>query len=297
MVDSRDKPARTGRENRPSTIDSQPSTPPSLHWSGQTDRGKVRKNNEDAFLCLQFDAQEVRYLGKIGDASVGNADYVFAVSDGMGGAQAGEFASRIAVEKITSLLPRAFKQSAVGLNAGLADILGELFDQIHAALTQLGRNYPECAGMGATLSLCIFTPGQMFFAHIGDSRIYYLPAREEGMRQLTQDDTHVGWLFRTGKINEREARNHPRRNLLQNALGAGHQFVDPQVGSVLYEPGDRFLLCTDGLVEGLYDEQLVECIRTPDPHAATLPPAQRLVAASLERAGRDNTTAVVVEVV
>ena len=275
----------------------QPRSDAQLHWSGQTDRGKVRPNNEDSFLCLQFDAQEVRYLGKIGDASVGNADFVFAVSDGMGGAQAGEFASRIAVEKITSLLPRAFKQSAGGLNAGFADILGELFDQIHGALMQLGRNYPECAGMGATLSLCIFTPGQMFFAHIGDSRIYYLPAREGGLRQLTQDDTHVGWLFRNGKLNEREARNHPRRNLLQNALGAGHQFVDPQVGSVLYETGDRFLLCTDGVVEGLYDEQLLEFLRTPDAQAAALPPAQRLVAASVERSGRDNTTAVVVEVV
>ncbi len=267
-----------------------------LHWSGHTDRGKVRPNNEDAFLGLQFDAQEVRYLGKIGDASIAGGDFVFAVSDGMGGAKAGEFASRVAVEKITHLLPRAFKRSVVGLNAGFADLLGELFDQIHAALMQFGRNYPECAGMGATLSMCIFSPGQMYFAHIGDSRIYYLPANDSGLRQLSQDDTHVGWLFRQGKINEREARNHPRRNLLQNALGAGHQFVEPQVGSVLYEPGDRFLLCTDGVVEGLYDEQLGELIRTPDPQAAALPPAQRLVAASIERSGRDNTTAVVVEV-
>ncbi len=274
--------------------------PPSVHllrWSGLTDRGKVRKNNEDAFLCLQFDAQELRYLGKIGEDSTGHADFVFAVSDGMGGANAGEFASRIAVEKITSLLPRAFKQSAGGFNAGFPDILGELFDQIHAALMQLGRNYPECSGMGATLSLCIFLPGQMLFAHIGDSRIYYLPARESGMRQLTEDDTHVGWLFRNRKLNEREARNHPRRNLLQKALGAGHQFVEPQVGSVLYEAGDRFLLCTDGLVEGLFDEQLLEMMRTPDPASAAQTPAQRLVAASVERCGRDNTTAVVVEVV
>ena len=71
----------------------------------------------------------------------------------------------------------------------------------------------------------------------------------------------MGWLFRNGKINEREARTHPRRNLLQKALGAGHQFVDPQVGAVAYEPGDRFLLCTDGLVDGLYDEQLLEHLR------------------------------------
>ena len=76
-----------------------PGKPALLHWWGHTDQGKVRKNNEDAFLGLQFDAQEVRYLGKVGDATTEFADFVFAVSDGMGGAMAGEFASRITVEK------------------------------------------------------------------------------------------------------------------------------------------------------------------------------------------------------
>ena len=267
-----------------------------LQWSGLTDTGRVRKNNEDSFLGLQFDAQEVRHLGKVGEASTEHADFVFAVSDGMGGALAGEFASRIVVEKITRLLPRAFKQSAVGLNAGVEDVLEELFDQIHAALTVLGESYEECAGMGATLSLGWFTPGWMYFAHIGDSRIYYLPAREGGLRQVTHDDTHVGWLFREGKLSEREARSHPRRTVLQKALGAGHQFVTPQVGAVAYEAGDLFLLCTDGLTEGLFDEQLLQRLRFPDAAEVAQNPAQRLVAASLERAGRDNTTALVVEV-
>ena len=267
-----------------------------LQWSGLTDRGKVRKNNEDSFLGLQFDAQEVRHLGKVGEASSEHADFIFAVSDGMGGERAGEFASRIAVEKITRLLPRAFKQSAVGLNAGIEDVLEELFGQIHAALTVLGESYEECAGMGATLSLGWFTPGWMYFAHIGDSRIYYLPVRDGGMRQLTHDDTHVGWLFREGKLSEREARSHPRRTSLQKALGAGHQFVTPQVGAVAYEKGDLFLLCTDGLTDGLFDEQLFQRLRSPDAAEAAQNPAQRLVTASLERAGRDNTTALVVEV-
>lgn len=276
-------------------------TPPSnashqLRWSCQTDRGRVRKNNEDSFLTLQFDAREVRFLGKIGEAATADADFVFAVSDGMGGAMAGEFASRVAVEKITRLLPRSFKQSASGLGSGFADVLEELFDQIHKALLFLGGSYEECAGMGATLSLCWFAPGWMYFGHIGDSRIYYLPAGEAGIRQVTEDDTHVGWLFRKGELNEREARGHPRRNVLQRALGAGHQFVTPQVGAVAYEPGDRFLLCTDGLTEGLYDYQLCERLRAPEPGDAALNPAQRLIQASLERGGRDNLTALVIEV-
>ena len=184
----------------------------------------------------------------------------------------------------------------MGLNAGIEDVLEELFDQIHTALTVLGESYEECAGMGATLSLCWFTPGRVYFAHIGDSRVYSLPAREGGMRQVTHDDTHVGWLFREGKLSEREARSHPRRTVLQKALGAGHQFVTPQVGAVAYEKGDLFLLCTDGLTEGLFDEQLLQRLRSPDATEAALNPAQRLVAASLASAGRDNTTALVVEV-
>jgi protein phosphatase len=149
--------------------------------------------------------------------------------------------------------------------------------------------------MQATLSLCWFTPGWMYFAHIGDSRIYYLPASGKEIKQLSQDDTFVGWLFRTGQISEREARHHPRRTALQRALGGGNQFIDPQVGAVGYEPGDMFLICTDGLIEGLYDSQILDLLRRPDAIEAAANPAQRLVGASLERSGRDNTTAVVIE--
>ena len=268
---------------------------PRLRWSGLSDRGKVRKNNEDSFLGLQFDTREAHLLGKLGEALLEKADLMFAVSDGMGGAMAGEFASRITVEKITRLMPPAFKQTAAGLDAGCTDVLTELFSQVHRALTVLGESYEECEGMGVTLSLCWFTPGRMFFGHIGDSRIYYLPAAG-GIRQLSEDDTYVGWLFRNGKLSEREARNHPRKNVLQKALGAGHQFVDPQVGAVACESGDAFLLCTDGVIDGLWDSQLADCIRAPEPAAAALDPAQRLVRVALERSGRDNTTAVVVEV-
>jgi protein phosphatase len=266
-----------------------------LKWSARTDRGKVRPNNEDSFIGLQFDCMEVHHLGKLGEASTKNSDFAFAVSDGMGGAMAGDYASRIAIEKITTLLPRSFQQSAVGLEAGFADVLTELFDQIHRALTYVGSSYEECSGMETTLSLCWFTPGWMYFGHIGDSRIYYLRAQEAGIKQLSHDDTHIGWLFRHGKINEREARTHPRRNVLQKALGGGNQFVHPQLGSVAYEAGDIFLLCTDGLVEGLHDSHLVEILRPPEPGGAAANPAHRLVEEALEKHGRDNTTALVIQ--
>jgi serine/threonine protein phosphatase PrpC len=266
-----------------------------LQWSGRTDRGKVRPNNEDAFLALQFDAREVHYLGATGESSSKLMDFAFAVSDGMGGAMAGEHASRIAVQKITTLLPRSFKLSAVGMNAGFADVLEELFTQVHESLANLGRSYEECRGMEATLSLCWFTPGWMYFGHIGDSRIYYLPA-EGPIKQLSQDDTHVGWLFRNGKISEREARNHPRRNVLQKALGGGNQFVTPQVGAVGYEAGDTFLLCSDGLIDGLYDNHLEDLLRRPEAGELGSSAANRLVNESLAASGRDNTTALVIQV-
>jgi serine/threonine protein phosphatase PrpC len=268
-----------------------------LRWFGRTDRGHVRKNNEDSFLALQFDAREVHYLGKIGEALTENVDFVFAVSDGMGGAKAGELASRITVDKITHLLPRAFKQSALGLQAGFEDVFTELFDQVHRALTFVGESDEETAGMQATLSLCWFTPGWMYFGHIGDSRIYYLPVSGKEIKQLSHDDTYVSWLYRTGQINEREAREHPRRTALQKALGGGNQFVEPQVGAVACEPGDMFLLCTDGLTEGLYDNQLLQLLRHPDAVDVAMTPAQRLVEASLRCAGRDNTTALIVEII
>lgn len=266
-----------------------------LEWSGVTDRGRIRSNNEDSFLALKFDGHEVRYLGKTGRSSLAGSDFVFAVSDGMGGAKSGEFASRIAVDRITKLLPRSFRMSAAGLASGFNDILGELFSAIHADMLKLGSAYEECAGMGATLSLCWFRPEWMYFAHLGDSRIYYLP-RDGALTQVTHDHSHVGWLRRKGELNEREARTHPRRNALQQALGAGHQFIDPHIGAVGHSPGDRFLICSDGLVDGLWDRQIEELIRAPAAGEAPQTSAQRLVTTAVANSGRDNTTALVIEI-
>jgi len=268
---------------------------PTIRWSGMTHVGRVRANNEDSFLGTTVDGHEVRFLGKVGEASMASSDFVFAVSDGMGGEKSGEFASRIALDKITKLLPKGYRLSARGMASGFSDLLSELFDSIHHELIKLGYSYEECAGMGATLSLCWFTPEWMYFAHIGDSRIYYLP-KDGGITQVSHDHSQVGWMRRAGQINEREARDHPRRNVLQQALGAGNQFVDPHLGAVGYRVGDRFVICSDGLVDGLWDHHIEELIRTPDATGAHLEGARRLVEKAVENSGRDNTTAMVIEI-
>ncbi len=269
--------------------DDDPAPPLELSWSGMTHPGRFRRNNEDSFLALTFDAREIRLLGKFGDGTLATGDYVFAVSDGMGGAKSGEFASRIAVDKITKLMPQSYGMAAQHLRRGFSDVLRELFERIHEAMSDLGRHYEECSGMGATLSLCWLMPGWVCFAHIGDSRIYYLPAGGAPMVQVSHDHSHVGWLRRKGMINEREARSHPGRSSLSKVLGGGQQIVEPQIGRVGCAPGDRFLICSDGLVDGLWDRRIAAML-------AGGIDVRPMVEAAVHESGRDNTTALAFEI-
>lgn len=261
-----------------------------LCWSGKTDRGRFRPNNEDAFLALTLDQRGIRYLGKAGEAKVEKSDFLFAVSDGMGGERSGEFASRIALEKITSLLPKQFGLREERFTAYSGEILGELFSKIHHDMLALGRFDPNCRDMGATLTFAWFRRGRVYFGHIGDSRLYHLPANGP-LRQVSEDHTHVGWLRRSGKLNEREARSHPRKNVLTQALGASHRYLNPQLGIIDYEPNDRFVLCTDGVTDGLWDRAIDELARSPDSDGGTQ--AEKIVRSAVSESGRDNATAIV----
>lgn len=272
-------------------------TPPAfptlrLTWSGSSETGPLRQNNEDAFLGLSIDSHEVHHLGRNGSAETGSVDLLFAVSDGMGGAKAGEFASQIAVEKITRRFPPLLGRRGEGKAIGYHAAFEALFSEINKALQYLGDSYEECRGMGSTLSICWFSGETMHFAHIGDTRIYHLPAAG-GIVQLTEDDTHVGWLLRTGQINEREAKTHPAKNRLQKALGAGNQFVNPQVGECPCAKDDRFLLCSDGVTDALHNHRLRE-ILDDCPKGAN--PATHLVKEAIACSGRDNTTAMIISV-
>lgn len=266
-----------------------------IRWWGLTDAGRFRKNNEDAFLALTVDGEGVRRLGKYGDAGLAKNDFMFAVSDGMGGANAGEFASQIAVDKITRLFPATFRAAARGISLGFTDLLTELFEQIHHELTHMGFCYEELRGMGATLSLCWVRPDWVYFGHVGDSRIYRLP-KAGGIQQISHDHTHVGWQQRKGELSELQARSHPGRNSLQQVLGGKNQNLSPQFGAIGCEPGDCFLICSDGLVEGLWNSGMERLIRNPNARQKDKNPVERLVAEAVRTDGKDNTTALVFEI-
>ncbi len=264
-----------------------------VRWSGWTHPGRFRPNNEDAFLAITFNDTGFHYLGRTGETSLEGGDCVFAVSDGMGGANAGEFASRIAIEKIAELMPRSFRLAASGFHRGGHDFLEQLIEAIHAEMIEQGEAYEETSGMGATLTLLWISQECLYFAHVGDSRLYYLP-NHQPTQQVTIDHTHVGWLQRTGRISATEARFHPRRNQLQQVLGGRQSSVDPHIGVIEATSGDRLILTTDGVHDVLSMRALESLITSPPPYCAELLASDRLVQEAMD-SSRDNLTAIVLE--
>ncbi len=264
--------------------------PLQITWSSATDKGAVRENNEDSFLVIKSEGREVLKLSDVGNGLMIDSDYILAVSDGVGGARSGEIASKITTDKLNLLMPLGFRLRAAGINNGFSDILSEIFTKIHDELLRLGYSSEEYSGMGSTLSLCWLTPGWLYYGHIGDSRIYFLP--ENGnLMQLTEDHTLVGSMRKKGAITERDARVHPRRNVLNQILGTGYQILDPQVGAVGLKKGDKFMICSDGLVDGLWDHEIEALMRETDISLL----AHALVDKAVTASGKDNVTAVAFE--
>ncbi len=278
--------------------------PIAVRWSAMTHSGSFRTNNEDRFLAMLIDQRGVRYLGKDGQSNTQDADMLFAVADGMGGERSGELAGKIAIDNITKLLPRAYLMSERHWIETAPKILKGLFAAIHEELVTLGRWDSMCTNMGATLTLVWLHRSTVMFAHIGDTRLYHFRASPDPtsfgqsklvMAQLTDDHTYVGWLRRTGKLNEREARFHPRKNVLSKALGAGNQFAEPQCGSFDLKQNEKLVLCSDGITDGLWDRAIGDLLLEPESSMTDLTPAQRLVLTAVAESGKDNATAIVIE--
>ena len=232
-----------------------------------SDVGRVRQGNEDA------------YLVQPGPAGGG----IYAVADGMGGAAAGEVASRTAVEVLRE-----------GQRRG-APLLASM-QEADRVVRERARRDPALRGMGTTLvALQIATgarpaeSGIARVAHVGDSRAYLL--RDGALRRLTDDHSLVGQLVRTGQITETMAAVHPSRNVVLQAIGTGAR-VDVEERELRALPGDRFLLCSDGVTGMIPDQAIRDLLAgNPDPTVA----AARLIEAANRAGGVDNSTALVVD--
>ncbi|OZM82386.1 PP2C family serine/threonine-protein phosphatase [Pseudonocardia sp. MH-G8] len=233
-----------------------------LRYSARSDRGLVRQNNQDAV-----------YAGP----------RLLALADGMGGHAAGEVASSLVISALASL-----DEDDPG-----DDLLAELRDAAvdgNAAITRHVADAPDLEGMGTTLTAILFAGSRLGLVHIGDSRAYQL--RDGYLTQITKDDTFVQSLIDEGRITEEEAHTHPQRSLLLRAITG--QDIDPSLTIREARPGDRFLLCSDGLSGVVSDETLAETLQAyRDPREC----ADRMIELALRGGGPDNITCIVADVV
>jgi protein phosphatase len=204
---------------------------------------------------------------------------LFVVADGMGGHTAGQVASELATAAALSAV-RAM-QGGPGVPA---ECLRQAVDAANRRVLREARERPELNGMGTTLVMLMATGDRATLAHVGDSRAYLI--RDGQLRRLTSDHSLVGELIRRGRLDEDGAREHPHRHVLTKAVGV-RESVAPTVGELSTQPGDLFVLCSDGLTTHLEDGEILAVARShSDLHGA----CQGLVDAANERGGQDNTT-------
>ncbi len=264
-----------------------------LSWCGFTRDGRRKPGNQDSLSVFSSNGGWADSAELCSEQSIDENGMVFAVSDGMGGPAGGDVASRLVVRELRRFLP-----AMMGDFHGAGDPEGVLtasVKSLHDYVSRTGENSDELRGMGATVVCGLFYRTKVYFAHVGDSRFYRY--RDGVLEQLTNDHTFLGSQFRSGKMKEREVRMHPRRNVLMQAIGGGCQYVEPQVDSSSLEPGDWFLICSDGVIDGLWNKNIARCFEEAE--AKSLLPdevAGRILNWSFDEAGMDDTTLFVVQV-
>jgi protein phosphatase len=228
-------------------------------YAGLSDVGRSRAHNEDAVLL---------------------SPPLFAVADGLGGHQAGEVASTLAIEKLMENAPAHADAKALGRAARTAN----------KAVIEAAKNGTGREGMGTTLTAAIVEGTHIAVAHVGDSRAYVLHAGV--LERITEDHSMVADMIRQGTLTEEESRVHPNRSVITRALGS-----DPNMYADTFEvtasPGDRLLLCSDGLTGMLDDDQILDALTAySDPEVAS----HALIDAANAAGGQDNISVVIVEI-
>ncbi|MHC1786716.1 MAG: Stp1/IreP family PP2C-type Ser/Thr phosphatase [Christensenellales bacterium] len=228
----------------------------------RTDVGRVRSSNQDAFLVLPGDHP------------------LYAVADGMGGHLGGDIASAMAIEGL--------KKELAGEEPS-PDLISRCVDRISAAIFRRQLHDRALSGMGTTLTLLWEAEDQVHLGHVGDSRAYLL--REGKLRQLSTDHSLVSELLRSGALDEASAGDYPYRNVITRAVGT-QEAILCDTAAIDKLPGDRFLLCSDGLSEYIKRGQLQDLLQGGSLEQT----ADTLLALALERGGRDNITLILLEV-
>lgn len=238
-----------------------------------SDVGKKREKNEDScLLCIPEPASLADERGLL-----------FAVADGMGGASAGEHASRMALHTMSTTYFRGPAQPVpMGIRTAVETANEQIFEE--------SENNPEYSGMGTTVSSIVVLGDWAYIAQVGDSRVYLLRERS-GIHQLTHDHSLVAEQVRSGLISEEEARNHALKNLITRAVGI-KDTVRVDLFAVHLKPEDTLLLCSDGLCNMVSDSEIAAALALGDLKYCT----RKLVEQALEGGGTDNITAVTLRV-
>ena len=241
---------------------------PGLEFAGQTDVGCVRENNEDSF----------GYWEPENDADFERLGRLAIVADGMGGCEGGHVASVLAVEG----LKRAYSAS---LQADPQHRLLEAFFEAHRQIKEQASHDVELLGMGTTCTAVAIVRNQLYFAHVGDSRLYLL--REGKFRQLTRDHTLVAHLVETGAIHPDQADAHPQRHVLTSAMGVSDDLEpDAPLEPRRLQSGDILLLCTDGLWGQMTDPEMQKILAS----CSAVEACRKLIQLARDRGGPDNIT-------
>ena len=225
--------------------------------AGRTDAGRKRRRNEDAFVV---------------------EPPLFAVADGMGGAQAGEVASRLAAA--------AFREFHGADDLGPEERVGAIIQEANRRIYERATTDAGASGMGTTITAALLVGGHVAIGHVGDSRAYRV--REGRLEQLTEDHSLVADLMRSGRLSPEEAEVHPQRSVITRALGTDPE-VDVDTFTVETSPGDVFLLCSDGLTTMVADDDILGIVADAK---ALDDAAKALVKAANRGGGEDNVTVV-----
>ncbi len=265
--------------------------------AAKTDPGQVHSVNQDSTFAY------------VREPELGKTRGLFIVADGMGGHQAGEVASRLAVETISQELDFLLQQSDMdettpspvpdaggSAEQGRLDLFAKrlqiAIDGANEAINDYGQSDPATAGnVGTTLTCVLVDDNQAIVANIGDSRTYLM--RDQQLKQITQDHSYVAHLVREGQLAPEEVFVHPRRNVITRSLGFQPD-VTADFWTMFLRPGDRLLLCSDGLWEMVQDDAVMAGYIASATHPAQS--AEALVAAANAKGGADNIGVVVVHV-